>query len=59
MGDNEPDVPFFDIDGLSAQEVDTLGASALGHALRRALGRGIFLPDLQSEDPIAAHESHV
>jgi hypothetical protein len=59
MGENTADVPFFDIGNLSAQDVEAFGASALGHAVRRALAVGIGSPSCQNEDPIAAHESHV
>ena len=59
MGNNGPDVPFFDISNLSALELETLGSSALGHAVRRALGRETFPQSVPDEDPIAAHESHV
>jgi hypothetical protein len=59
MSENAPDVPFFDISKLSAQDVEALGASTLGHAVRRALALGAFSADLQNEDPIAAHDSHV
>jgi hypothetical protein len=59
MGENAADVPFFDISNLSAQDVEALGASVLGHAVHRALALGTFPPDLQNEDPIAAHDSHV
>jgi len=59
MGENAADVAFFDISDLSAQDVEALGTSALGYAVRRALAPGNGVPDRQHEEPIAAHESHV
>lgn len=59
MGENAADIALFDVSNLSARDVETLGPSALGYAVRRAITPENGAPDRRDEEPIAAHESHV
>lgn len=59
MTDTSIDLDTLDVATLPSAAITTLGDSALGHAVRRALERDDMRSDNTALDPIAAHDSHV
>jgi|KBSMisStaDraftv2_1062788.scaffolds.fasta_scaffold85308_5 hypothetical protein len=60
MSDATADVSALDLTSIDNADVSTLGESAIGHALRRALALAPpgGAPESDS-DPIASHDSYV
>ena len=58
MSDDVVDIATIDVTELSEGDLKVLPNSVLGYALRRRLAVGVG-QDISTEDPIAAHESHV
>jgi hypothetical protein len=59
MSDNPTDIAALDVATLSDGDVDALGDSALGHAVRWILALGDAGRGPSAVDPIAVHDSHV